>query len=182
MGAPPCGWCERFRAPDPIGEAHKSVSKRRDNMGEDPHDDRRCFLGLTAMTMAAAHLGTRDVAHAQPRQTQPSEGSTRQPHTNTAFGPVTQIEAGLLHVGYGEVGAANSRAVLLLHGWPYDIYGSFDVAPELASAGYRVIVSCLRGYGPTRFLAHATPRNGRQSVRAVGITYHANKNAPKKER
>ena len=78
-------------------------------MCEDTHYDRRRFLGLTAMTMAAAQLGTRGVAHAQPRQTKPSDGSTMPPHTNPAFGPVKQIEAGLLNVGYVEVGAANSR-------------------------------------------------------------------------
>ncbi len=138
-------------------------------MCEDPPYDRRRFLGITAMTMAAAHLGTRGVAHAQPRQTTPSEGSTMPPHTHPAFGPVQQIEAGLLHVGYVEVGAANSRAVVLLHGWPYDIYSYVDVAPVLASAGYRVIVPYLRGYGTTRFLANATPRNGQQSVIAVDI-------------
>jgi pimeloyl-ACP methyl ester carboxylesterase len=138
-------------------------------MCEDTPYDRRRFLGITAMTMAAAHLGTRGVAHAQPRQTTPSEGSTMPPHTHPAFGPVKQIEAGLLHVGYVEVGAANGRAVMLLHGWPYDIYSYVDVAPVLASAGYRVIVPYLRGYGTTRFLSHATPRNGQQAVLAVDI-------------
>ena len=51
-------------------------------------------------------------------------------------------------------------AVLLLHGWPYDIYSYVDVAPALASAGYRVIVPYLRGYGTTSFRSPATPRNG----------------------
>jgi pimeloyl-ACP methyl ester carboxylesterase len=138
-------------------------------MSEDIPYDRRRFLGLTAMTMAAAHLSMRGVAHAQPSTTPPSEGSTMPPHPHPAFGPVKQIEAGLLHVGYVEAGAANGRAVLLLHGWPYDIYSYVDVAPVLASAGYRVIVPYLRGYGTTRFLSNATPRNGQQAVLAVDI-------------
>ena len=138
-------------------------------MYEDTPYDRRRFLGITAMTMAAAHLSTRGVAHAPPRQTTPSEGSTIPPPTHPAFGPVKQIEAGLLNVGYVEVGAANGRAVLLLHGWPYDIYSYVDVAPVLAAAGYRVLVPYLRGYGTTRFLSNATPRNGQQAVLAVDI-------------
>ena len=59
--------------------------------------------------------------------------------------------------------------VILLHGWPYDIYSFVDVAPLLASAGYRVIVPYLRGYGTTRFLSSETFRNGQQSAVAVDI-------------
>ena len=71
------------------------------------------------------------------------------------------------NVGYAEAGPAAGPAVILLHGWPYDIYSYVDVAPLLAAAGYRVIVPYLRGYGTTRFLSNATPRNGQQSVLAV---------------
>ncbi len=138
-------------------------------MCEETHYDRRRFLGTTAMTMAAAQLGMMSLANAQPRQTKPPEVSTMPPHTTTAFGPIKQIDAGVLHVGYAEAGPAAGQAVILLHGWPYDIYSYVDVAPLLASAGYRVIVPYLRGYGTTRFLSHATPRNGQQSVLAVDI-------------
>ena len=89
------------------------------------------------------------------------------PGTHTSFGALKQIDAGVLHVGYAEAGPAAGPAVLLLHGWPYDIYSYVDVAPVLAAAGYRVIVPYLRGYGTTRFLSNATPRNGQQSVLAV---------------
>ena len=82
------------------------------------------------------------------------------PGTHTSFGPLKQIDAGVLNVGYAEAGPADGPAVILLHGWPYDIYSYVDVAPVLASAGYRVIVPYLRGYGTTRFLSNATPRNG----------------------
>jgi pimeloyl-ACP methyl ester carboxylesterase len=83
------------------------------------------------------------------------------------FGALKQIDAGLLSVGYAEVGPADGRAVLLLHGWPYDIHSYAEVAPVLASAGYRVIIPYLRGHGPTRFLSAATFRNGQQSVLGV---------------
>jgi pimeloyl-ACP methyl ester carboxylesterase len=89
--------------------------------------------------------------------------------TNTSFGPLKQIEAGVLNVGYAEAGPADGRPALLLHGWPYDIHSYVDVAPLLAAAGYRVIVPYLRGYGTTRFLSPDTPRNGQQSAVAVDI-------------
>jgi pimeloyl-ACP methyl ester carboxylesterase len=84
-----------------------------------------------------------------------------------AFGSLNQIVAGVLDVGYVEVGPADGQSVLLLHGWPYDIYSYADVAPTLGTAGYRVIVPFLRGYGTTRFLSDTTPRNGQQAVLAV---------------
>jgi pimeloyl-ACP methyl ester carboxylesterase len=86
---------------------------------------------------------------------------------NTPFETLQQIDAGLLSVGYAEVGASDGPAVLLLHGWPYDIHTYVDVAPLLAAQGYRVIVPYLRGYGTTRFLRDDTVRNGQQSVVAV---------------
>jgi pimeloyl-ACP methyl ester carboxylesterase len=86
---------------------------------------------------------------------------------NTSFTSLKQINAGLLNVGYAEAGPASGRPVLLLHGWPYDIYSFVDVAPLLATAGYRVIVPYLRGYGTTRFLSSETFRNGQPSVVAV---------------
>ncbi|MGA8312230.1 MAG: alpha/beta hydrolase [Terriglobales bacterium] len=86
---------------------------------------------------------------------------------NTSFSSLKQIDAGLLNVGYAEAGPANGPAVILLHGWPYDIYSFVDVTPLLASAGYRVIVPYLRGYGTTRFLSSETFRNGQPSVVAV---------------
>ena len=137
------------------------------HMAEDIRCDRRRFLGTAAMTMAAAQFGIIGAAHAQSSTTPPADLPTMKPGTHTSFGALKQIEAGVLHVGYAEAGPAAGPAVLLLHGWPYDIYSYVDVAPVLATAGYRVIVPYLRGYGTTRFLAHATPRNGQQSVLAV---------------
>jgi len=91
------------------------------------------------------------------------------PGTNTSFRSLKQIDAGVLNVCYAEDGPADGRAVILLHGWPYDIHTYVDVAPLLAKAGYRVIVPYLRGYGSTCFLSSETPRNGQQSVVAVDI-------------
>jgi pimeloyl-ACP methyl ester carboxylesterase len=84
-----------------------------------------------------------------------------------SFEAIKQISAGLLDVGYADVGRTDGPAVVLLHGWPYDIHSFVEVAPLLAEAGYRVIVPYLRGYGTTRFLSDSTVRNGQQSVLAV---------------
>jgi len=89
--------------------------------------------------------------------------------TNTTFAPLKQVDAGVLNIGYAEAGPANGPVVILLHGWPYDIYSFVDVAPLLAAAGYRVIVPYLRGYGTTRFLSSSTVRNGQQAAVAVDM-------------
>jgi len=89
------------------------------------------------------------------------------PEMSSSFGPLKQIEAGVLSVGYAEAGPDDGPAVVLLHGWPYDIHSFAEVTPLLAAAGYRVIVPWLRGYGSTRFLSEATPRTGQQSALAV---------------
>ena len=91
------------------------------------------------------------------------------PGTSRSFGPIKQVDAGLLNVGYAEAGPADGPAVILLHGWPYDIHSYADVTPALASAGYRVIVPFVRGYGTTRFLSDETLRNGQQSVLALDV-------------
>ena len=87
--------------------------------------------------------------------------------TDASLGPLKQIDAGMLNVGFAEAGPADGRVVLLLHGWPYDIHTYVDVAPLLAAQGYRVIIPYLRGYGTTRFLRENTVRNGQPSVVAV---------------
>jgi len=138
-------------------------------MSEDINHHRRRFLGTAAMTIAAAQLVMTGSAGAQSGSARPAVLPAIKPGTNTSFGPLKQIDAGLLNVGYAEAGPADGRVVILLHGWPYDIYSYVDVAPLLASAGYRVIIPYLRGYGTTRFLASETVRNGQQSVIAVDI-------------
>ncbi len=103
-------------------------------------------LGLSALSMA---------------------GATRA--QTAAFGPIRQVKAGTLDIGYVETGPAHGPVVILLHGWPYDIHAFAEVAPALAAKGYRVIVPYLRGYGTTRFLSADTPRNGQQAVVAVDV-------------
>jgi pimeloyl-ACP methyl ester carboxylesterase len=138
-------------------------------ISEDIDLHRRRFFGTAAMTIAAAQFGMIGSAAAQSSKAKPAALPTIKPGTNTSFGSLKQIDAGLLNVGYAEAGPANGSAVILLHGWPYDIHSYVDVAPLLVSAGYRVIVPYLRGYGTTRFLSSETVRNGQQSVVAVDI-------------
>jgi pimeloyl-ACP methyl ester carboxylesterase len=85
----------------------------------------------------------------------------------SSFGTLSQIDAGPLNVGYVDAGPADGPAVVLVHGWPYDIHSYVEVAPLLTAAGYRVIVPYLRGYGTTRFLSDDTPRNGEQAALAT---------------
>jgi pimeloyl-ACP methyl ester carboxylesterase len=85
------------------------------------------------------------------------------------FDKIKQIKAGVLDVGYAEVGAPNAQPVILLHGWPYDIYSYKEVSALLAAKGYHVFVPYLRGYGTTRFLDAATPRNGQQAALAADV-------------
>ena len=126
---------------------------------------RRRFFGAAAMTLAAAQFMTAGAASAQ------AGGSVAPPSRtgDNAFPPLKQVNAGLLDVGYAEAGPADGPSVILLHGWPYDIYSFVDVSPRLAAKGFRVITPYLRGYGTTRFLSAVTFRNGQPSVVASDI-------------
>jgi pimeloyl-ACP methyl ester carboxylesterase len=125
--------------------------------------DRRRFLGAAAGGVAAGWFGLAGTAYAQAAAKLPEV----KPSTHTSFGALKQVDANGLRIGYAEAGPADGAPVILLHGWPYDIYSYVDVAPLLASAGYRVIVPFLRGYGTTRFLSPGTLRNGQQAALAV---------------
>jgi pimeloyl-ACP methyl ester carboxylesterase len=114
---------------------------------------RRRLIGVAAMSFAAVELGMDRPAQA----------------AQNSFGAIKQINAGALNIGYAESGPADGSPVILLHGWPYDIHTYVDVAPLLASKGYRVIVPYLRGDGATHFLADSTPRSGQQSVIAADV-------------
>jgi pimeloyl-ACP methyl ester carboxylesterase len=130
------------------------------------NQDRRRLLGIAAATVAAEFsiIGSAN-AQSNGEKTTPAN----RPEINASFSSLKQINAGVLNVGYAEAGPADGHAVLLLHGWPYDIHSYVQVAPLLASAGYRVIIPYLRGYGTTRFLSTETARNGQQSVFAVDM-------------
>ena len=129
------------------------------------HDRRRLFFGTAAATVAA-QLGAIRLLHAEPAS--PKLPAIK-PGANTSFGPLKQVDAGVLNVGYAEAGPADGPPVILLHGWPYDIHAFVDVAPALAAAGYRLIVPHLRGYGTTRFLSSDTPRNGQPSALGADV-------------
>ena len=131
-------------------------------MNEDFKYDRRRFMGTAASTIAAAQLGMFSSAAESKEET-----TTNNSAPPASFGPLKQIEAGLLNIGYAEAGPANGRPVILLHGWPYDIYSFVDVAPLLAAKGYRVIVPYMRGFGTTRFLSSNTVRNSQPSALAA---------------
>ncbi|MBR1287598.1 alpha/beta hydrolase [Bradyrhizobium sp. AUGA SZCCT0177] len=128
---------------------------------------RRRFLGAAATTLAAAQFALAGPAGAQSGNAKPV--TAIKPGTHTSFPAIKQVNAGLLNVGYAEAGPADGPPVILLHGWPYDIHAFVDVAPILASAGFRVIVPHLRGYGSTRFLSSDTLRNGQQGALAVDV-------------
>ena len=120
-------------------------------------ENRRRILAATIMAIAGAQVPRVLAADA------------RAGTTSASLGPLKQVDAGLLNVGYAELGPASGRPAILLHGWPYDIYAFVDVAPLLASAGYRVIVPYLRGYGTTRFRSPDTFRNGQPSALGVDV-------------
>jgi pimeloyl-ACP methyl ester carboxylesterase len=132
-------------------------------MIEDINIDRRGFFGAAITTMFAAELAVAGLdAQAPP-------GVKRSSVPLTSFAPIKQIDAGVLNVGYAEAGPVNGPAVILLHGWPYDIHSYVDVAPLLAAKGYRVIVPYVRGYGSTRFRSGDTFRNAQQSAVAQDV-------------
>ena len=105
------------------------------------------------MTLVAAQFGIFRSAEAQSGKAEPADVPPIKPGTKPSFGSLKQIDASVLNVGYAEADPTDGPVVLLLHGWPYDIHSYVDVAPLLASAGYRLIVPYLRGYGTTRFLS-----------------------------
>jgi pimeloyl-ACP methyl ester carboxylesterase len=131
--------------------------------------NRRRFLGTAgaaALAVGAAQLGMAGSANAQ---TSAAGLAGVKSGTAASFGSVRQIKAGILNVGYVEVGPADGPPVILMHGFPYDIHSYVEVAPLLADQGYRVIVPYFRGYGTTTFLSSAAPRNVDQVAFALDI-------------
>ena len=110
---------------------------------------RRGFLGFAAGALALAAVPR--IVGAAPRRDY----------------TVKQITAGVLDIGYVDEGSG--PAVILLHGWPYDIHSYDEVIPLLVAKGHRVIVPYLRGFGSTRFRSRSTVRNGQQAAMAVDV-------------
>jgi pimeloyl-ACP methyl ester carboxylesterase len=138
-------------------------------MSDEVNHPRRRFIGAIALSLAATQFASAGAVRAQAGAGEAPRLPAVAPGTNKSFPVLKQIDAGVLNVGYAELGASDAPAVILLHGWPYDVHTYVDVAPVLANAGYRVIVPYLRGYGTTRFLSAETPRNGQQAVIATDI-------------
>lgn len=127
---------------------------------------RRTFLGTAALGLAATQVGWMSLARAQAAK--PGvDGKAAARTGHASFSSIKHVKTDVLDIAYAQEGPANGKSVLLLHGWPYDIYSFVDVAPILAAAGYRVIIPYLRGYGDTRFLSADTPRNGQQAALAA---------------
>ncbi|WP_420997320.1 alpha/beta fold hydrolase [Cupriavidus sp. 30B13] len=123
-------------------------------MSSPVNDRRRLLLKGAAAGAALSRLAFAGTAQAAPAKLAAA----------SQLGPLRQIDAGSLNIGYHESGPAGGPPVLLLHGYPYSVYSFVEVAPMLAARGYRVIVPHLRGHGPTRFLDSATPRSGQQAA------------------
>src|SRR5215203_3609685 len=162
-----CGACTATRLPP----TERQLLRKRNpmitiNKTEDIDHSRRRLLGASAIAIAAVQFGILSPANAQSAK---AALPLIKPGTHVSFGPLKQINAGVLNVAYAEAGPADGAPVILLHGWPYDIYSFADVAPLLASAGYRVLIPYLRGYGATRFLSSETLRNGQPSALAVDL-------------
>ncbi|MFS8978190.1 alpha/beta hydrolase [Cupriavidus necator] len=136
-------------------------------MSGDINRQRRRLFGAAALGIATSHFGIIGSARAQ--SASKKAVSAIRPGTHTSFGAIRQVDAGVLNIGYAEAGPAAGPVVILLHGWPYDIHSFVDVAPLLASAGFRVIVPHLRGHGTTRFRSTDTFRNAQQSAVALDI-------------
>jgi pimeloyl-ACP methyl ester carboxylesterase len=131
---------------------------------------RRRFTQAFAATAAAASLaGCSSTRAAPPPAAPPTNDLRAGSGKNTSLGRIKQVQAGVLDVGYAEFGPVTGPAVVLLHGWPYDPHSYVDVGPLLETAGYRVIIPYLRGYGPTSFLSKDTVRNAQQSAVALDI-------------
>ena len=124
-------------------------------------DGRRRFLSSALATLAAARLSVLAPTDS------PRTSARKKVAMHPPLGPVKQIHAGVLDVGYVDAGAVTAPTVLLLHGWPYDIHSFDEVVPLLTVSGHRVVVPYLRGYGSTRFLSGTTPRNGQQAALAA---------------
>jgi pimeloyl-ACP methyl ester carboxylesterase len=132
--------------------------------------DRRQFFGAAAITLAGARFSAPALAQSSAGASDAAQTPPRQKSAGNAPAlQVKQVNAGLLNVGYVEAGPASGPAVILLHGWPYDIHSFTEVAPLLAAAGYRVIVPYVRGYGSTRFLSASTMRNAQPTAVATDV-------------
>ncbi|WP_243852904.1 alpha/beta fold hydrolase [Sphingomonas naasensis] len=128
-----------------------------------PDPRRREFVRIAAAAAATLAAG----AATQPAMARPTTPRPGTPRPGTPMGPIRQIAAGVLDIGYVEMGPASGAPILLFHGWPYDIHAFAEVVPVLVARGHRVIIPHLRGHGSTVFRAASTPRNAQQAALAA---------------
>ncbi|HEY5749760.1 MAG TPA: alpha/beta hydrolase [Chryseolinea sp.] len=140
-------------------------------MSKEVQYSRRHFLNNALMAFGVAEVAGMRTEGKPFNDQNLMHSAMSKPGINKSFDQIKQINAGVLNIGYAEAGPANGPAVILLHGWPYDIHGYADVADLLVAKGYRVIVPHLRGFGTTKFLSEATVRNGQQSVLALDVIH-----------
>jgi pimeloyl-ACP methyl ester carboxylesterase len=138
-------------------------------MSEESNYNRRYFLGTAATTLAAPGIVLAGFSSEKSNHMNLADTTGVRSGSNNSFDTIKQINAGELNIGYAEAGPENGTVVILLHGWPYDIYSFTAVAPLLVSSGYRVIIPWLRGYGTTTFISDKTLRNAQQSVLAIDV-------------
>ena len=138
-------------------------------MSSDHVFSRRRFLGVSVLAMAAAPLGLASICDASASPMLGGTSGAASAGGDSSFPSVKQIRAGALDVGYVDMGPRQGPVVMLLHGWPYDIYSFADVAPILVAEGYRVVIPYLRGYGSTRIVDAATPRNAQPAALATDV-------------
>ena len=138
-------------------------------MGARPNRIVASFSGKADVLVMAAWFRGVATANARPDTAKPTVLPGIKPGTNTSFTALRQIDAGALNVGYAEAGPEHGPAVILLHGWPYDIHSYVDVAPLLASAGYHVVIPFARGYGTTCSISDSAVRNGQPAALAVDV-------------
>jgi pimeloyl-ACP methyl ester carboxylesterase len=132
--------------------------------------DRRGFISAASLTLAATGFSLTGISPSESEAIKKTEtDNVKISVMNHSLGLVKQIDAGLLNIGYADEGPASGEVVILIHGWPYDIYSFADSSSLLVAKGYRVIIPYLRGFGTTRFLSEETIRNGQQSVVAIDI-------------
>ncbi len=131
--------------------------------------NRRNFLSRAVIAFGAAELSMFGLSNMSFIDNNSKVLTKHNKDKKISLNPIKQINAGLLNVGYAEAGPSKGSPVILLHGWPYDIYTYAEVMQILATKGYRVIVPFLRGYGTTLFLSNKTFRNGQQSALALDI-------------
>jgi pimeloyl-ACP methyl ester carboxylesterase len=128
--------------------------------------NRRKFIATAAIAVGGAQFGP--IATAAANGMGPYLPQTDSPQLTQPW-KIKEVKAGTLQVEYAEAGPKKGEVIVLLHGWPYDIWSFQEVVPILVSKGYRVLLPRARGFGNTDFLSVQTPRNAQQGALASDV-------------